>query len=327
MGFSYKKYDENDYESIRKAREAKEQQEANKISEWNGGTYGSALNTALDKIMNREKFSYDLNGDALYNQYKNQYMTQGKLAMADTIGQASSLTGGYGNSYAATVGNQAYQGYLQGLNDKVPELYQLALDKYNREGEDLQNQYALLANQYGTEYGEYRDKVADYNTELERLTNAYNTERSYNYGLYTDAYNRALGEYQQAVSEDQAAKDLAYKYASLQAQKDANDQSKEIDSLKAKLKAKEGYLSAEDYQKAASSDRTKKFISSIYTQAELTRRGYSARIDDDSKEGSHIEHFDNYTQYVDAALERKYANHELTENEVAYLKGLYNIQD
>ena len=37
----------------------------------------------------------DLNGDALYNQYRDQFMRQGKLAAADTVGQVSALTGGY----------------------------------------------------------------------------------------------------------------------------------------------------------------------------------------------------------------------------------------
>ena len=84
--------------------------------------------------MNRKDFSYDMNSDVLYNQYKDQYQALGQTAMADTMAQASALTGGYGNSYASTVGNQAYQSYLSQLNDKVPELYQLALDNYNRQG-------------------------------------------------------------------------------------------------------------------------------------------------------------------------------------------------
>ena len=89
------------------------------------------LNSLKDSIENYGDFSYDVNSDALYQQYADQYMRQGKLAMQDAMGQAAALTGGYGNSYAATVGNQAYQSYLQQLNDKVPELYQLALDRYN----------------------------------------------------------------------------------------------------------------------------------------------------------------------------------------------------
>ena len=61
----------------------------------------------------------------------------------DTMGQAQAMTGGYGNSYAQTVGQQTYQGYLQGLNDQVPALYQLALDKYNSEGNQLKDNMGI----------------------------------------------------------------------------------------------------------------------------------------------------------------------------------------
>ena len=37
-------------------------------------------NEQLDK-WNNMKFDYDVNGDALYQQYKNQYIQQGNLAM------------------------------------------------------------------------------------------------------------------------------------------------------------------------------------------------------------------------------------------------------
>ena len=130
--------------------------------------YTEAAKQAMEKYMNRDKFSYDLNGDALYQQYKDQYVNQGKLAMQDTIGQASAMTGGYGNSYAQSAGQQAYQGYLQQLNDKVPELYQLALDQYNQEGENLLNQYGLLADRENTDYSRYRDTVADWESDANR---------------------------------------------------------------------------------------------------------------------------------------------------------------
>lgn len=156
----------------------------NKVAEWNGGTYGQAVKDAYDAYNKREKFSYDLNGDALYQQYKDKYITQGRLAMADTIGQASAMTGGYGSSYAVTAGNQAYQSSLQNLNDIVPQLYQMAYDRYTQEGNDLKDKYSMLNNMYQTEYGEHRDKVGDYNTELARLTEAYNNERTFDRGVY-----------------------------------------------------------------------------------------------------------------------------------------------
>lgn len=232
---AHKNYVESD--AVTSARNALSQHEQNRVSPWTGGTYGAALQQAVDRINNREKFSYDLNGDALYQQYKDRYINQGRMAMQDTMGQAAALTGGYGNSYAATAGNQAYQGYLTQLNDIVPQLYQLALDQYNREGEDMYNQADLLGNMYGQEYGEYRDRVGDWNTEAGRLTDrynnersfdynrfsndrdffnqAYNTERQWDYGQYSDAYDRGFANYQQGVSESQFAQQLALQQAQL----------------------------------------------------------------------------------------------------------------
>ena len=167
-----------------------------KPADWKGGTYAKAVDQAMNKILNREKFSYDLNGDALYQQYKDQYSALGKQAMMDTMGQAAALTGGYGNSYASTAGNQAYQAYLQQLNDVVPQLYGMARDQYNQEGADLQNQYAMLADRQNTEYGQYRDKVSDWQSNREYLTNMYNTERDLDYNRYANNYNNALSNAQ-----------------------------------------------------------------------------------------------------------------------------------
>ena len=100
---------------------------------------------ALEAYLNREDFRYDLNADALYRQYKDRYMELGKAAMADTMGQAAALTGGYGSSYAQNVGQQAYNRYLQQLGDVVPELYQLAYDRYRDKGDRLYKTYQSWA--------------------------------------------------------------------------------------------------------------------------------------------------------------------------------------
>ena len=110
---------------------------------------------ALNDYMNRDPFNYDFNADALYQQYKDKYIQQGKMAMQDTMGQAAAMTGGYGNSYAQSVGQQAYAAQLQNLNDVVPELYQMALDNYNREGEEMLNKYALYNAEEQKDYERY----------------------------------------------------------------------------------------------------------------------------------------------------------------------------
>ena len=208
--FSYGAYEKSDI--VKQAEALLQQQLANKP-----GAYQSAWQATLDetlqKIMNREKFSYDLNGDALYQQYKDQYMLQGQQAMMDTMGQAAAMTGGYGNSYAQTVGQQTYQGHLQQLNDRVPELYQLALSQYNREGEDLYNQYAMYADRENQDYGRYRDERSDYYADLDRLTEDARYQSETDYGRFMDAYNMAYGQHRDTVSDwqnEQARADNEY---------------------------------------------------------------------------------------------------------------------
>lgn len=100
---------------------------------------------ALEAYLNREDFRFDLNADALYRQYADQYQRLGQKAMQDTMGQAAALTGGYGSSYAQSVGQQAYHSYLQQLGDVIPELYQLAYDRYRNRGDALYKAYQSWA--------------------------------------------------------------------------------------------------------------------------------------------------------------------------------------
>jgi peptidoglycan hydrolase-like protein with peptidoglycan-binding domain len=191
-GFSYDDYQESDI--VTQAKDALNAQLSQKPGEYNS-QWQAQLDDTINKILNREKFSYDLNGDALYQQYKDKYIQQGKMAMEDAIGQASAMTGGYGNSYAQTVGQQQYNAQLQNLNDIVPELYQMAYDKYNQEGQDLYNQYAMLGAQEEQDYGRHRDSVSDWQAERDYLTGRYDTERDLDYSKYVDNRNFAYGKY------------------------------------------------------------------------------------------------------------------------------------
>lgn len=116
----------------------------------------------LDQIVNREDFSLDLNNDALYEQMRRDYINQGRMAMEGTMGQAAALTGGYGNSYAQTVGQQAYNQHLGALNDAIPDLYQMAYERYQNEGNKLYDLYSLYK-------GEERQAIEDqrYQDELD----------------------------------------------------------------------------------------------------------------------------------------------------------------
>ena len=196
-GFSYGDYQESD--AVQQAYALLQQQQANKPGEYTSA-WADQISAILDQIMNREKFSYDLNSDALYQQYKDQYTQMGKMAMMDTMGQAAAMTGGYGNSYAQSVGQQAYQGYLQQLGEVVPELYGMALDQYTREGQNMLDQYSLLSAQDQQDYGRYMDGVEQYYALLQAAQDQYNAEREYDYSKWADGRDFAYGQY----SDDRA---------------------------------------------------------------------------------------------------------------------------
>lgn len=131
------------------------------------------IDQLYDQIVNRKPFQFNLEGNALYEQYKDSYKRMGQQAMQDTMGQAAGLTGGYGSSYSQNVGQQAYNAYMQQLNDIVPDIYAQELSRYDQDAQNLYNQYSLLQNR-----------------------------ESQDYAMWADAYDRWFAEYQ--LAQDQS---------------------------------------------------------------------------------------------------------------------------
>lgn len=190
---AYNFYDKE--EELRLAEERKRNAEnaVNNVGQFNYARQAD-YNKALDNLLNRKDFKFDVNNDALYKQMKENYANLGKLAMQDTIGQASAMTGGYGNSYAQSVGQQAYNAYMQKATDAIPDLYQMALNRYSLEGDKLAQNLSALSSDRNTSYGEYQDT---YN----RAAN----ERSYYGNEYNNLYNLAYQAYRDKVSDQQWA--------------------------------------------------------------------------------------------------------------------------
>lgn len=158
------------------------------------GAYQSKYQGQIDEVMkniaNRKPFTYNVNEDALYQQYKDRYTQMGKQAMQDTMGQAAALTGGYGSTYAQNVGQQAYGAYMQGLTDKIPELYQLALDKYDRDAAAEKEKYSLYKDADSTDYSRWGDQVNQWNTDRSYLSGRADTELSQAMSIGNTMYAR-----------------------------------------------------------------------------------------------------------------------------------------
>jgi hypothetical protein len=110
--------------------------------------------------------------------------------MMDTVGQVSALSGGYGNSYAQTAGQQAYQGQLANLNNIVPDLYSAAQSRYASEGDQMTNELGLLQGMETSDRSAYETNLDNWQEELSYLynKNADMSEKEYN--EYLTDYNK-----------------------------------------------------------------------------------------------------------------------------------------
>lgn len=180
---SYQKKEYQQSDDVRKAQEALLAHQSTKPGDY-ASKYQQQIENLYGKITNRPKFSYNVNEDALYQSMAQRYQQQGKQAMMDAMGQAAALTGGYGSSYGQSVGQQTYQGYLQGLADMVPDYYNMALQAYNAEGDDLARQYSMALEREGQDYSRWQDRNNAYLQELSRLQGVYESERNFDYNRY-----------------------------------------------------------------------------------------------------------------------------------------------
>ena len=197
-----KKKDELEVQQTEPEQSSTVQQAQNTLMQLSGRNYQSQwqpqINSMMNEYLNRDKFSYDLNADALYNQLRDQYALMGQKTMMDTMGQATALTGGYGNSYAQSVGQQAYQGYMQQLSDKVPDLYQMQLDQYLNEGNQMLENMSVMMQQDSIDYDRYRDQMADQDDAFNKLLTLMTeygykpTEEELAYAGLTDAQYKAI---------------------------------------------------------------------------------------------------------------------------------------
>ncbi len=137
--------------------------------------YDPQIDALLNEILNRDDFSYDAQNDPLYQQYASMYHREGDRAMKETMAEAAAGAGGM-NTYAITAAQQAANNYAAQLNDKIPELYQLAYDMYLADKESKVQDLGILQSMDATQYNRYRDTMADWKDD-----------RNFAYDIYRDA--------------------------------------------------------------------------------------------------------------------------------------------
>lgn len=92
----------------------------------------------IDSIIEKSgSYSYDVNADPLYKHYSELYKKEGLLDAKDVFGLASSLTGGYGNSYGLSLSENALNKASEKTAEKAEELEQKAYDRHIDETKGL----------------------------------------------------------------------------------------------------------------------------------------------------------------------------------------------
>lgn len=278
--FQHESFDATGDEQINQAWDILQQNNASKPGSYTS-VWQDEADSYLSQYQNRDPFSYDFNADALYQQYKDQYIQQGQMAMMDTMGQAAAMTGGYGNSYAQTAGQQMYNQYLGQLNAVIPELYQMAYDRYTQEGQELLAMYDLYMGRENQEYGRYQDSLSNWYQEDARLTNNYNTLYDRKWNEYLEDKTTAREDYLTGRSEafDAWQTQQNQKFQSEEAQKDRDFTASENEKSRAASRSSSSVVTEKPVT-ASLSD-----LNSMHeTLAALSKRGQydavASRIDE-----------------------------------------------
>lgn len=294
----------------------------NKLSDWENSKpgeyeskYSEEIESILNSILNREKFQFNMNADPLYNQYREQYINNGKKAMMDTIANASALTGGYSNSYAITAGNESYNEQLNKLNDIALELYDRAYEKYKYDGENMVDKIRLLRDSDDSDYAKYRDSLDDYYKDgdylLSKLNSlsesdykafleevaAYESDREYEYQKYLEALEQQNFYDKLKLDEEKFNQEMAFKKAEAERDQRNADRSYALSASK----------------KSSSSSSSNKSSDDDYVKATILPKSY--------------EHFVNLTGYAGIMTKNEFNSRKSAKDEYGnyenYLLEMY----
>lgn len=226
-----------------------------------GSRYSDEIDEILKTILNRGEFDYNLSSDPMYEQYRELYMQNGKKAMMDTIGQASALTGGYGNSYAVTAGNQAYQDYLTQLDDIALDLREMAHREYKDEHNALIDDITVLRSLDGDDYEKYLQALAQYYNDGDYLLKKLSAMSDSEYEAFVTQLEswesdraQAFKQYQDALDRDEFEKEMAFKKA--EAARDQANADRSYALAASKAASSSGSKKSNTEEKSESSKKT-----------------------------------------------------------------------
>lgn len=176
--------------------------------------FSGKIDNGISNLENK-KFSYNPESDPSYQAYKRMYNREGDRALKSTLSSVSAAQGGI-SSYASQAAQQASNYYAQQLTDKIPELEQLAYQKYQDDYNNdlnLVNLYKTLDDTGYNRYADARDYAYKENYDnryfkyLDDTRNDSNEhwQKEYDRNIYNDKVN----EYQWGMEFNQNATTLS----------------------------------------------------------------------------------------------------------------------
>lgn len=193
-----------------------------KNSGYDKDQYSAKIDGLLSSIMEAKPFSYDQANDPSFKSYQQQYAKAGDNALANTMSEASSMTGGRLNSWAVSAGQEAKANFDQDLMNIIPQLEQQAYSRYqgdmNSKRSDLNmltgldnDSYRKALDARAFDYGIGRDQIDDgryaddkkYNRGRDALSDTrYVDETKYNRGRDSVSDTRYIDETKYSRGQD-----------------------------------------------------------------------------------------------------------------------------
>lgn len=148
-------------------------------------TYNSEIRELVSALTGMD-FSYDPENDIAYRLIRDENRKAARLAMEDTLGKATALTGGYANTYAQSAAQQAYTGELSKTAELIPELYEAAYGRFSDDRDSLSDSIKLLSDLDSEEFDKYTALMKQYLSEGEMLFDNYRWESEEEFDRFLD---------------------------------------------------------------------------------------------------------------------------------------------
>jgi len=121
--------------------------------------YASDLQAVIAGLQGSKWEGWDKDTDPSYQAYRKEYLREADRAMEDTLGAYAQNTGGIAGSQAIAAASQAADYYKGQLNDKIPQLYDNAYNRYLGDVARQQNMADILMSAETMNQNQYYNQI------------------------------------------------------------------------------------------------------------------------------------------------------------------------